>query len=577
METYPIGPDERENKTHIAPNDNNIQTKTMKTFHSLAVGLRPAFLILARRIAFLLLLLGAGLALIQPCAGQSGTWTATGSLATARWGHTATLLLDGKVLVAGGIDSSFIAFASAELYDPATGTWTATGNLATARYGHTATLLPNGKVLVAGGAGDSDSLASAELYDPATGIWTTTGSLLNVRAGHTATLLPNGKVLVAGGLNSISGTLASAELYDPATGTWTATGSLTTPRYAHTATLLPNGKVLVAGGFDVAIAELYDPSTGIWTTTGSLAIAREFPTATLLPNGKVLLAGGAGDRGYVASAELYDPATGIWATTGSLVNVRAGHTATLLPNGKVLVAGGYNGFVYLASAELYDPATGIWTTTGSLANARTVPTATLLSNGKVLAAAGADDSGALASAELYASDGGGDLTLVSAASLGRGGFAIDLPLSGPSGVEDRSTLPNHRLVISMTFNNAIASVGSASSDCGSVSDITINGNTVTVKAIGVPRVCNGHVIILIAFDVMDDQGNSLSSASATVGLLLGDANGDRVVDPADRHLVKSLKGQLIDSTNFRADVSSDGYIGSADVRLVEQQQGTSLP
>jgi hypothetical protein len=62
-----------------------------------------------------------------------------------------------------------------------------------------------------------------------------------------------------------------------------------------------------------------------------------------------------------------------------------------------------------------------------------------------------------------------------------------------------------------------------------------------------------------------------------VGLLLGDANGDRVVNPADRHLVKSLKGQHIDSTNFRSDVSSDGYIGSADVRLVEQQQGTSLP
>jgi hypothetical protein len=166
---------------------------------------------------------------------------------------------------------------------------------------------------------------------------------------------------------------------------------------------------------------------------------------------------------------------------------------------------------------------------------------------------------------------------VSAASLGRGGFAIDLPLTGPSGVEDRSTLPNHRLTIAMTFNNAIASVGSASSDCGSVSDISINGNTVTVKAVGVPHVCNGNNIEVTATDVMDDQGNTLSLATATVGLLLGDANGDRVVNPADRHLVKSLKGQKIDSTNFRSDVNSDGYIGSADVRLVEQQQGISLP
>ena len=105
----------------------------MKTLHSLAVGLRPAFSILARRIAFPLLLLTAGLVLVQPCAGQSGTWTATGSLATARDDHTATLLPNGKVLVAGGVDDSG-ALASAELYDPASGTWTATGSLATARY-----------------------------------------------------------------------------------------------------------------------------------------------------------------------------------------------------------------------------------------------------------------------------------------------------------------------------------------------------------------------------------------------------------------------------------------------------------
>jgi hypothetical protein len=343
--------------------------------------------------------------------------------------------------------------------------------------------------------------------------------------------------------------------------------------------LLPNGQVLVAGGGNfngfLASAELYDPASGLWTTTGSMATAREIYTATLLPDGQVLVAGGLGDSGVLASAELYDPATGLWTPTGGMAAARYQHTATLLPNGQVLVAGGYGP---TASAELYDPATGLWTATGSMATERAAHIATLLTNGRVLVAGGVTSSGgALASAELYASDGGGDLTLVSAASLGRGGFAIDLPLSGPSGVEDRSTLPNHRLVIAMTFNNAIASVGGASSDCGSVSDISINGNTVTVKATGVPRVCNGHVINVIANDVVDDQGNSLSSATATVGLLLGDANGDRVVSPADRHLVKSLKGQHIDSTNFRADVSSDGFIGSADVRLVEQQQGTSLP
>ena len=181
----------------------------------------------------------------------SGTWTATGSLFFARAFHTATLLPDGKVLVAGGFDASVgnTSLASAELYDPASGTWTATGSLATARFVHTATLLPNGKVLVAGGLGASGILASAELYDPASGTWTATGSLGAARYDHTATLLPNGKVLVAGG-QTTAAALASAELYDPASGTWTATGSLSTARYDHTATLLPNGQVLVAGGYN---------------------------------------------------------------------------------------------------------------------------------------------------------------------------------------------------------------------------------------------------------------------------------------------------------------------------------------
>src|SRR6266550_3634306 len=124
-----------------------------------------------------------------------------------------------------------------------------TGSLNTARDNHTATLLPNGKVLVAGGAGNiSNFLNSAELYDPASGSWTATGSLNTARYSHTATLLPNGKVLVAGGFNGSF--LTSAELYDPASGSWTATGSLNTGRDFHTATLLPNGKVLVAGGFN---------------------------------------------------------------------------------------------------------------------------------------------------------------------------------------------------------------------------------------------------------------------------------------------------------------------------------------
>ena len=302
----------------------------------------------------------------------SGTWTATGSLSPGTSEHTATLLPNGKVLVAGGVNGDIFEFgsilANAELYDPTSGTWTATGSLGAARGEHTATLLPNGKVLVAGGVSNSYSfLVNAELYDPASGTWTATGSLGAARSDHTATLLPNGKVLVAGGFNGNLDTgfnLASAELYDPASGTWTATGSLGAARSDHTATLLPNGKVLVAGGFNdsnrLASAELYDPASGTWTATGSLGAARNGHIATLLPNGKVLVAGGFNgdsDSSILVSAELYDPASGTWSATGSLVFARGAHTATLLPNGRVLIAagvgpGGVQEFV-LATAELY--------------------------------------------------------------------------------------------------------------------------------------------------------------------------------------------------------------------------------
>lgn len=109
---------------------------------------------------------------------------------------------------------------------PATGaSFANTGSMATTRIGHTATLLQSGKVLVVGGVG-TDYLASAELYDPTTGTWTGTGSLPAARYGHTATLLPNGKVLVVGGTDSTNARVSSAQLYDPAAGTWMATGSL---------------------------------------------------------------------------------------------------------------------------------------------------------------------------------------------------------------------------------------------------------------------------------------------------------------------------------------------------------------
>ena len=117
----------------------------------------------------------------------------------------------------------------------------------TACENHTATLLQNGPVLVAGGLNNARTLSSAELYDSAKGKWTVTGSLSHTRPGYPARLLPNGEVLVAGGFASDGSVLSSAELYNPATGTWATTGSMNVAPEGHTATLLANGRVLIAG------------------------------------------------------------------------------------------------------------------------------------------------------------------------------------------------------------------------------------------------------------------------------------------------------------------------------------------
>jgi len=325
------------------------------------------------------------------------------SAMAARSGHTATLLADGRVLVAGGTINA--TPPSAELFLPASEAFVPTsGGMVHARSGHCASLLLDGRVLIVGG-----SYATAEVFDPLTQSFSMTGNLSQARTDATATLLPNGRVLIAGGQDSGGTLLSSAELYDPRTGTFTLTGNMHAPRAQQTATLLSNGKVLLVGSVsETGSAELFDPASGLFSATGSLIQARTHHTATLLPNGNVLVLGGTQTMGPVGggapaapvsldSAEVYDHASGTFKSAGRLLIARDSHSAILLTNGTVLVAGGYShGFDgdaqpewhTMFAAELFDPASSSSTTAASLEADRAEHVATRLNNGQVLITGG---------------------------------------------------------------------------------------------------------------------------------------------------------------------------------------------
>jgi len=297
----------------------------------------------------------------------------TGSMSTSRWSHTATLLPDGRVLVAGGFTGFVPGNAqavtdTAEIYDPATGTWTPTAPMNTRRALHTATLLDNGLVLVAGGrtcsgpppatCNFSFRTDTAELFDPATGTWTPTGSMNAPRHTTSAVKLADGRVLVPAGFAAADpfGTSNTADLYDPATGTWSLTDNLNVSRARQGGMLLPDGTVLVGPGsrsttcgppvcnnggppFSAVIVdttELFDPATLDWRlTAGKPLLPGRFNfQQAVLPNGQALMAGGFGGPDATEapqrSAEVYDPATGTWSSAGEMTRVHG--TSSSLAN-----------------------------------------------------------------------------------------------------------------------------------------------------------------------------------------------------------------------------------------------------
>lgn len=327
----------------------------------------------------------------QPSTRRTGSLSAGAPMLEPRSGHTATLLPDGKVLIAGGMRRNQDFYTSAELYDPATGKFLPTGEMNQRRVGHIAILLRSGKVLIAGGWVGNGGTDSAELYDPATGKFWRISAMTARRGRPSARLLPDGDVLIAGGEQRDNESVASAEIFHAKTLSFQPTGSMHHARVSHTATLLHDGRVLIAGGYSDSVlssAEIYDPKTGMFGETASLHTARCKHTAGLLPDGRVLIAGGADERGWngnLSSAEIYDPKTDKVTAAASLHDARfkLPDEAVSLESGGLLVAGGSR------EVEIFDPATGQFLVAeGQMTDARHFMSETKLKDGRVLLAGG---------------------------------------------------------------------------------------------------------------------------------------------------------------------------------------------
>ncbi|CAF1368391.1 unnamed protein product [Rotaria sordida] len=267
----------------------------------------------------------------------------------ARILHTATLLPDGRLIVAGGCYNRYLK--TVEIYNPTTNTWSTVSSMNTARCGHQAIYLPapSNKLLVMGGYGNNSiRLQSCELYDFASNTWTYTTSMLEKRVYFAATYLSSlGKVLATGGTGTLYG---SAEMFTISSGQWIrSVNTMANDRYFHTATLIPaTGQVLIVGGYENPDKTyMFNPTNNSFTTAASLGQGRREPSATLLPSGLVLVAGGSFNNTLLyRSAEVYDYRSNTWRPAATMSVARFHHTAVLLNNSSsqaplVLVTGGY--------------------------------------------------------------------------------------------------------------------------------------------------------------------------------------------------------------------------------------------
>ena len=339
----------------------------------------------------------------------------TPRLLSPRYGHKATLLDDGRVLVAGGFtgvaNNNVIvpeAVPVVQTYDFTTATWGLVGSfdglseVGPGLYASTVRMA-DGRILGIGVIEEVDRITGSRVVLEQGGdSWTQLPPNPLARGLPEMVALDDGRVLVTGGISARGQSYeigAVVEVYDPATGQWQQAPSMNETLEYQAVVLLGDGRVLATGGralnFDASSrAEIYDPEANEWALTGSMHVPQSFPVAVALSDGRVLVTGVSdlNSDAPEATSEIYDPAAGTWSPTETMKNVRIFHTMTLLPDGRVLAVGGDDPVggpnSPHSTTEIFDPRTDSWSPGPDLAEPRLDHSATLLPDGRIFLVGG---------------------------------------------------------------------------------------------------------------------------------------------------------------------------------------------
>jgi N-acetylneuraminic acid mutarotase len=525
---------------------------------------------------------------IDPCTDDTWTPTSVINAPTGRIFHTA-VWTGSEMIVWGGEDGNFFNLNSGGRYNPSTDTWVATSttNAPSPRDAHTAVWTGSEMIVWGGTSGDN----TGGRYNPGTNSWTATSTTNapSQRYYHTA-VWTGTEMIVWGGYQYPPGTVVNTGgRYNPSADAWTATSTTNAPtaRYLHTA-VWSGSEMIVWGGVDATPSSLntggrYNPSTDAWTatTTTNAPSARELHTVVWTGSEMVVWGGSAGGPSLNTGSR-YHPGTDSWAAT-STTNVPSSryHHAVVWSGSEMIVWGGFHyepPGIFVNTGGRYNPNADAWTATSTTnaPTARSYPTA-VWSGSEMIAWSGEDLAGN------YLNTGGRYCAqppaLMAQSAFSRkvhGGccyFDVPLPLTGNVGIECRSGGATNDYQMIINFATSVT-VGGASvtSGTGSVSSLSVSGSEVTVNLTGVTNVQRITVTLMNVND-----GTHMGDVPVSMGVLVGDVNGNALVNASDVALTKSQVGMPVGSGNFREDVNASGTISSTDVAIVKSDVGTSLP